>query len=337
MSSPLRRDLLLGGVGLALFIGIVSLGGWPSRTALRPALLPLSASFLTTIGLFWIGSLRWGLLVNASTSRPIGSYKQLFLYFVLGRAVGYYSSQLGSDLMVRPLLLRGFEAVPVRQGVVIGLWEKGLDFLFAVVLAGPAGLWLTGRISEQGFLVASLLALALPWGTLLLSPPCVGRVLAFGMRAVRRIPFVHTRIKGGGDGEEESIVEDLDSRLLWKLLGLTTLKYAALVLRAIFLIEALNLSIPIVVVWSALPLVQLSLVLAFTPGALGVLEGGWYAVLLWTGVPQEIIGAFLVGQRLYWTLFATLLLGMSLGVWALLRGYRALIPKQKAGRKEEMP
>ncbi len=303
--SPLVRRVVLYGIGIILF-GLFALrGGWQAFAfALRPSWVPLVGYLGSTLLLFLISSLRWGLITNTLMGRPVCSYFQFFFYFTLGRAAGQYVSQIGSDLVLKPLLMRTLKTVPIRQGITISLLEKGLDLLFALILSVPAGLWLTGRLPKGWFPAASALALVLPWGLVVL-PGFTQGMLHLGVRAQRRL----------GSIKRNELWRLIDPELLGKLLVLTTLKYAALMIWTLLLVRTLDLSIPPLLIWAGIPIAQLSLVLAFTPGGIGILEGGWYAVLTLAGLPNETISAFLLGQRLYWTLFSALLLGIG---WLLL-------------------
>lgn len=57
-----------------------------------------------------------------------------------------------------------------------------------------------------------------------------------------------------------------------------------------------------------IPFAQLSFIFSITPGAMGVLEGGWLGVLTMAEIPRDTIGKFLIGQRIYWLIFTLLLL-----------------------------
>jgi uncharacterized membrane protein YbhN (UPF0104 family) len=56
-------------------------------------------------------------------------------------------------------------------------------------------------------------------------------------------------------------------------------------------------AVPPLLIWVGIPIAQLGLLLAVTPGALGALEAGWLGVLLLAGLPRQDIATFLIGQR----------------------------------------
>ena len=91
------------------------------------------------------------------------------------------------------------------------------------------------------------------------------------------------------------------------IFSLTLLRFLFLVLRLYLLNESLDLGIPVALFVAGIPIAQLTLALALTPGALGFLEGGWYAVLTLGGVAEIERSAFLIGQRAYWSIFIGLI------------------------------
>ena len=91
---------------------------------------------------------------------------------------------------------------------------------------------------------------------------------------------------------------------------ISILRIFAFSLRLFFLAYGINVTISYLVILLGIPVGQLSLLFSFTPGAIGVLEGGWFGVLKVANVPKGIIGNFLVGQRFYWIVFSLLTLGL---------------------------
>ena len=86
----------------------------------------------------------------------------------------------------------------------------------------------------------------------------------------------------------------------------------------------MGLSIPLSVILVGFPVAQLSLLLAFTPGALGVLEGGWYVVFSIVGISQADSSAFLIGQRAYLFIFTSMIFLIS---YLIFGAKRLLMPE----------
>jgi uncharacterized membrane protein YbhN (UPF0104 family) len=87
-------------------------------------------------------------------------------------------------------------------------------------------------------------------------------------------------------------------------------------LRLLMLSLAFSVPIPLEDLLLGIAAVQLSLVLSFTPGAIGFLEAGWYAALSLQGVPHGATLTLLLGLRASNYLFFPVL---TLVVWAVYR------------------
>ena len=62
----------------------------------------------------------------------------------------------------------------------------------------------------------------------------------------------------------------------------------------------------------SIPIAQLSLFLAFTPAGLGIYDFGWYGALKLSGVPDSEIIPFVLGQRVFLTVFTLIIMVITL-------------------------
>jgi uncharacterized membrane protein YbhN (UPF0104 family) len=74
-----------------------------------------------------------------------------------------------------------------------------------------------------------------------------------------------------------------------------------MIVRSYFIALALGITLSPWLLLLAAPVAQLGQLLAFTPGALGIRELSWFAVLQASGIPTDDLLTFLVGQRAYIT------------------------------------
>jgi uncharacterized protein (TIRG00374 family) len=126
---------------------------------------------------------------------------------------------------------------------------------------------------------------------------------------LKKIPFLNRLVR---DGYLEKIkhldrLELLEWEALLNLFSMTLVRYLLVVSRLYFLALALALSIPLPILFVGLPIAQLSLALSLTPGGLGILEGGWYAVLAIAGISQVERATFLISQRTYFLIFPSVI------------------------------
>lgn len=304
------RPVLTFIAGLLIFSFLVYLGGTRGiEKNLHPEVTPLVFCFIAHFLVLLIGSLRWGYLIDTMMQEKVCSSFEYFFYFVGGAFTGQYISKLGGDFLVRPGLLKKKENIPYKKGVMAVFIEKTIDMLLIFILLIPAGLYFLKVLSARTTMIVTLL---LPFIVFFFFIFKNSRVISLLKRIsfslltmIGKIPLLNRFAKASYFEK----LEKLDAFSLFRkksllyLFSLTLLRYFLLILRLYFLTSALKLGIPIIVIILGIPVAQTSLLFSFTPGALGVLEGGWYVVLSLAGVLRENISTFLIGQRIYWTLF----------------------------------
>jgi uncharacterized membrane protein YbhN (UPF0104 family) len=100
-------------------------------------------------------------------------------------------------------------------------------------------------------------------------------------------------------------------RVALQTLGLTILLNVALTICFYHISRAVGMTHPWTVFFAGFPITQLSLILAVTPGGLGLFDAGWYGVLLLGGVPNQEALTFVIAQRAYIFLFVLAWAGLS--------------------------
>jgi len=319
MSKKARWRYVIGYlIGLALFGAIIYLGGIGSiQATLSPRLDFLLLCFAANLLLFVTSSLRWGYVINKIEGYKVCSYYNYFVFFMSGRFLGQYISRAGGDLLLRPALLNRVNGVALKKGIYATFLEKTFDLMLILILIIPAVLYLfkitPGYIS---LLIAITSFAALLVFSVQRSSKFLGtfkRALLWGGFALKKTPLLNRLAR---DKYLEKInnldkFKLLEKKTLHYLLAMTFVRLIFVIGRLYFLVAALGLSIPLSTLLVGIPVAQLSLILALTPGALGVLEGGWYAVFAIAGIAPAERSAFLIGQRVYWFIFINLIFLMS--------------------------
>lgn len=299
-------------LGLSIFSFIIYIGGTKSIKAnLRPALFPFFCCFISNFFIFLIGSLRWSYITNKIEKRKVCSYFDYFFYFMSSSFSAQFIPRGGGDFILRPGLLNRSKKVPFKKGVLAVFLEKAVDFLFIFIFIVPAILYIFNILTSNQFIFTILLILAGLFFLFVFKNPIFINITKKGLHrllsSLKKLPILHKIIKDSYFLKLENLHEFklLREKSLFSLLTLTLLKYFFLCTRLYFLSVALGLNIPGLAIFAGIPIAQLSLILSFTPGALGILEGGWYAVFAITGISEEKIITFLIGQRIYWFVFTT--------------------------------
>lgn len=311
MNKRGRFKRLLGYlVGLVVFAALVYIGGAKSIQATfnpRPGFIVLS--FLAHFMLTAIGAIRWGYIVNVMEGYPVCSYYSYFFYFTSGSFFGQYVSRTGGDLVLRPGLLNRINGVSFRRGFYAIFLEKIFDLMFIVVVLFPALLYLFQVTTGFAALLICIAALSLLLYLIIWrqaeSLTLLKQLLLQSYYGLQKAPLLRKLARAEHLDKIRNLdrLELLGQRTLLNLFAMTLFRYLAVVGRLYFLVMALDLLIPLPVLFVGLPVAQLSLALSFTPGGLGVLEGGWYAVFALADVPQAERVTFLIAQRAYFFIF----------------------------------
>jgi uncharacterized membrane protein YbhN (UPF0104 family) len=254
----------------------------------------LIGAFGCTLAIVLCIGLRWSMFVQAvsvSSPRVLESCR----YFLWNRVIGFVVPKDLSDVGGRVLLLTTRHGVSPSEAAVSVLLDRLFDLALALILLGPALLFLSGVVSLQGFVIG-LVVLLLTGGAalFLVGEPLVSTIFglyrSFRTQAGRVIP----RFKIIPDLVPP---ERLSGGMLVKAWGFSTLKFCATTLRFIWYARAVSVTASPAVFVAGTPITQLSFLLAFTPGGLGILEATWYGILTHADFASPDIVRFLLVQR----------------------------------------
>ncbi|MFC2105125.1 lysylphosphatidylglycerol synthase transmembrane domain-containing protein [Candidatus Bipolaricaulota bacterium] len=307
------KHLALWLLGMGGFAAIIYFRGRGSlENMLHPCLVPLVLCFLANVLMLLLSSVRWGYTTRQMTRRKTGSYAEFFLCVVTGRFFGQFVSRTGGDFLVRPGVLNRLSKIPFRSLLLPTLVDRLFDIVLMTVLVVPAACFLSGTVGPVGSSAIALslfvaLSFLVVWNYLsVFSFFCWAWQLL--RRVSARIPGLRRLARAGEPKSFAAMKEEgpiIGRRALIVGFLLTGFRYIVLVLRLWLLVSAFRLAIPAATLAFGVPIAQLSLILGITPGGLGFLEGGWYAVLAVSEIPTDSIITFLITQRVYWFIFTS--------------------------------
>ena len=296
---------LLSLSGVVIFAIILYLGGTEALSrVVHGDLRFLLATLLAIGGVTLLGSLRWRLLVSALTQRPVLPLRQIYHYNIIGRLISLFAPRGVGDFAGRPLALRAGGGSSLGMALYSTLLDRVFDYFLMILMTGPALLYVGRFVSlEVGaaltailvtgffFVIATRFGQVVRWFNAFL-----GLVAAWG----NRIPLlgrVLPQAKVDRLRQLEGI--EIDFRTAGSAYLLTILQLLTMLLRSYFIARALGLHLSFLLLLLAAPVAQLGQLLAFTPGALGIRELSWFAVLQAAGIPRDDLLVFLVGHRAY--------------------------------------
>lgn len=296
--------LALGLLGLVLFGLVLHMGGTEAwRQVLRADPLWVGIAFICTALLTYVSAARWGLLANAVAGCRICSTRAYYNYMMIGKTVGLVLSEAVGVYAVGPLAMKagGQSSFTLAAGTLLldKLFDLGLSGLLLLPTALYALRLVTLKACAALFgLLFVLVAVALLGGYESLVAMAF-RLRQWAIAHAGRVPLLRRAL------QVQAVQRLLDlhaeqvpsQRIVLIAYVMTVLRYGLMAARFAAVSWAVGVAVPPLLIWVGIPIAQLGLLLAVTPGALGALEAGWLGVLLLAGLPRQDIATFLIGQR----------------------------------------
>lgn len=307
--------------GLAFFAAVVWFSGVSSLDHIaRIDPVYVAGALLCTLGLAVFSAARWEVLVNALAGTRVVSVRQTYHYFVIGRATSQVFPDALSDVGVRSLALRLAHQYAIDAAVYSIAVDRVFDLVTYLAYLVPAALFVGGLWPLEAAAGVTVAVFVAGWLATELWPRAILGAVIQGYarlwRLAARIPFLNRRL-----GPREQTIQVLDHRLsrgqARRLYLFNLVKLAFTFLRLWCFALALDLPIAPELLLFGMAIAQLSQAFAFTPGNLGTLELGWYAVLAVGSIDRETIGTYLLVQRILIAACVGLLGGVSYGIVTL--------------------
>lgn len=321
--------VLIGALSLSLFGAVLYVGGvdaWRQLLAADPRWM--SVALICTALLTYVSAARWGLIANAVAGTRLCSTRAYYHYLMMGRTAGLVLPEALGVYSVGPLAMKAEGRASFRLAFaslfVDKLFDLGLSGLLLLPTAAYALRLIDLRSCAALYLAVFGLVGAVLWAWY--RPLVRG---CFGLRQwmlarVERVRWLHRVLAGAAALREDQLPSP---RVALTAYGITVLRYALMAGRFAAVSQAVGIQVPPLLIFVGIPIAQLGLLLAVTPGALGAMEAGWLGVLLLAGLPRSEIAAFLIAQRAALTVFI-----LALGTASYLGSM--LLPFQRVGRRQ---
>jgi len=314
MNRYLRLVLQL--LSLALFGLILWLGGAEAwRQILTGDRESILVSFLLIGSATILSAVRLRIVAGSVVDGALAPWRRFYYLNMTARALGLVAPRGLSAVGGKSLGLRAM-GIPLKRAVWIVVLDNLFDLGLLSLLAVPALLFLRGEGSSIGFIVLAL-GLIMALGGVLWWAATAERFLtlirwnrfaAFYTECLRHTP----RLASALHLDPESAADLLPSRsAALQALGLSALLNTVIAASFYYISCAVGLTYPWLIFMAGFPITQLSLILAVTPGGLGLFDASWYGVLLLGGVPHQEALAFVVAQRAYIFVFVLIWAGFG--------------------------
>ncbi len=321
--------------GVAMFAIVLYWGGieaWQQIFQGDP--LYVLAALAAALAYNLLAAYRWHLIAGSVTQgQPGCPYRFYFAYHMIGMLTGQIVPIGVGMLGGRPMALSLSGRVTLRRAALSVVLDKFFDLILALLVAGPVALYLVDWISLP--LAGALMAAAALAGLLLVgwqyehTMRWLAHVAARLARPLTRLPIVGKRLIRRLPEQLERLASEtfVTNRRAMALYVLTLGLYTLTSLRLILIAMALRLDVPWYLLGMGVGVTQLTLIFSFTPGSLGILEGGWLAIFRLGGVTRGSYAVFVIARRAFVLLF-TLLCALLSFAWVRqspARLFRALL------------
>jgi uncharacterized membrane protein YbhN (UPF0104 family) len=307
--DAVKRWLLLALQLLSLaFFGLILWSGgmetW--QQVLSGAAGDILVAFLLGGAANMLSATRLRLVAHSVAGRELASWRRFYYLNMTARALGLVVPRSLSTLGGKSVALRAL-GVSLKRAVWTVMMDNLFDLVLLGVLAVPALFFLKGGVSPGGFIALALgltltLAGGLWWATV------AGRRLPLS-RWLGRVPWLASALHLDLESATSDLLPTRSTAL--RALGLSLLLNSILATRFYYIARAVEVTYPWLIFAAGFPITQLSLVLAVTPGGLGLFDAGWYGVLLLGGVFHQEALTFVVAQRAYIFVFVLVWAGFS--------------------------
>ena len=289
-------------LGWTLFAILIYWGGFDNLDQIiKPHWGYLSLAVLTIAFMLFIFAWRWSLLVTQIAGHRLATQVDFYFYNVSSLAMGQLMPQTASVFIVRSIALTKLGDISLKNSILSVVLDKFFDLFVVVMFLSPA-LLLVSHIPN--LTQASVFALIITGcvSVIVFAKPHwwiigMARLVQIGVWLTRRIPFFRRFT-------QLAIIdwEQIPHRTVTHTYALTMLGHGAVILRAWFITQAVGLDVSILAIFIGIALAQASLLIAFTPGRLGIVESVWFVALSQAHVDHETITAFLVAHRIFQSL-----------------------------------
>jgi glycosyltransferase 2 family protein len=265
----------------------------------------------------WLTGYKWKLVTEKITPNNKQSLNFYFLYTTLGSLTMQFMPQYVGMVMVQNLALRVHKISSFSKGFLSVIYDQFFNFLIPFLLFPPAMLYIFGYISLSVTVFASTTMIIL---THFLIKKWHRSLILFLIKAYSWVK----QLKPGKAKSTESELVVNDSSILSKqftieLFWISVVRYAVWIIRGVFIAIAGSFKIKLGAVIFVTPIVQLAMLLSFTPANLGLMELSWIGLLRLFNVPNADAVEFSLMQRFLYIAAVMIVLAVFLVVWLVER------------------
>ena len=268
---------------------------------------------------------KWGLVTQKLTPNNQQPLRFYLFYTTLGSLSMQFMPQYVGMVMVQNLALRVHKISSFSKGFLSVIYDQFFNLLIPLLLFPTSLLYVLGYISLS---VAVFVWIA----TIILVHFVINkwhrRVIAF---LIRSLIWVKQLKPGKAKASQPAIATGndsiLDKQFTLNLYWISVVRYLVWIIRGVLIVIAGGFKIKLWAVAFISPIVQLAMLLSFTPANLGLMEFSWIGLLGLFGVPDATAVKFALMQRFLYIVAVTIILAVF-AVVSFVERFALFAPKQ---------
>lgn len=285
--------------------------------------LAIAALILHTV----LTAYKWGLVtqkLNPDNQQPLKFY---LFYTTLGSLTMQFMPQYVGMVMVQNLALRVHKISSFSKGFLSVVYDQFFNLLIPLLLFPTSLLYVLGYISLS---IAVFIWITTIIGTHFIINQWHRSLISFLIKA---LTWVKQLKSGKAKNSQPEIATGKDSILGKKftlyLYWISVVRYLVWIIRGILIAIAGGFKIKLWAVAFISPIVQLAMLLSFTPANLGLMEFSWIGLLGLFDVPDASAVKFALMQRFLYIVAVVIILAVF-AVVSLVERFALFTPNAKS-------
>ena len=222
----------------------------------------------------WLTAYKWKLITQKLTSDHKQTQKFYLAYTTLSSLTIQFVPQHVGTLVVQSFAIRFHKVSTVSKGFFCIIYDQFFNLLIPLVLLLPSLLFLFGYLSLPVAIFVSVCSVVIAQYTNKRWHRSFVLLLVKGYQTGKQLLLKKPK-QAAADGNIPVLGTRFTSNLFW----LSVLRHVNWVLRGFLVAMAGGFSIKFWAIAFAVPVIQLAMVLSFTPANLGFMEWSWIGVL----------------------------------------------------------
>ncbi|MGL5834114.1 MAG: lysylphosphatidylglycerol synthase transmembrane domain-containing protein [Waterburya sp.] len=251
---------------------------------------------------------KWGLVTQKLTPDNQQPLKFYLFYTTLGSLTMQFMPQYVGMVMIQNFALRAHKISSFSRGFLSIIYDQFFNMLVPLLLFPAAILYVLKYISLS---VAVFLSIASIIATHFVINKWHRRLISWLIKTLTWFK----QLKSGknksaaleiGSGQDSILGKDFTLYLYW----VSVVRYIVWIVRGLFIAIAGGFKIKLWAVFFVTPIVQLAMLISFTPANLGFMEFSWIGLLELFDVPGEVAVQFSLMQRFLYVVAVVIILAV---------------------------